>query len=117
MAAAPSVFTVITLYCAYLRKILALGVEAGSRNSAQLIHLLRLILVQSEVLTHGINTINKLPRQLPYSYDIRVYGFNGGYPGTAYVMPRTLHNISEEAWEKGPIERNARSWQIMCEVP
>ena len=35
MAAAPSVFTVMTLYCAYLCKILALGVEAGLRNSAQ----------------------------------------------------------------------------------
>ena len=28
MAIAPSVFTVMTLYCAYLRKILALAVEA-----------------------------------------------------------------------------------------
>ena len=39
-----------------------------------------------------IYAINKPPHQLPYSHDIRVYGFNGGHPGTAYVL-RTLHNM------------------------
>ena len=34
-AAVPLVFTMMTLYCAYLRKILTLGGEAGSRNSVQ----------------------------------------------------------------------------------
>ena len=42
---------------------------------------------------HGIYAINKLPRQLPYSHDVRVYGFNGGRPGTAYAA-HALHNIA-----------------------
>ena len=45
-----------------------------------------------KALTHGIYAINKLPHQLPYSHDVRVYGFDGGHPGTAYA-PRALHNM------------------------
>ena len=30
-------------------------------------------------------TINKLPHQLPCSNYVRVYGFEGGHPGTVYV--------------------------------
>ena len=41
---------------------------------------------------HGIYAINILPHQLPYSHDVRVYGFDGGRPGTAY-MPRALCNM------------------------
>ena len=39
-----------------------------------------------------IYAINKLPCQLPYSHDIRVYGFDGGCPGIAYA-PRALRKI------------------------
>ena len=42
---------------------------------------------------HGIYAINKLPRQLPYSHAVRVYGFNGGRPSSAYV-PRALRNMT-----------------------
>ena len=28
----------------------------------------------------------QLPHQLPYSHDLRVYGFDGGCPGTAYAL-------------------------------
>ena len=39
-----------------------------------------------------IYAISKLPHQLPYSHDVRVYGFDGGRPGTAYA-PHALHNM------------------------
>ena len=50
---------------------------------------------QKQALTHGIiilYAINKLPRQLPYSHAVRVYGFDGGCPGPAYA-PHTLHSM------------------------
>ena len=43
-------------------------------------------------MVYNYYAINKLPRQLPYSHDVRVYGFDGRYPGTAYT-PHALRNM------------------------
>ena len=40
---------------------------------------------------HAMN-IRILPRQLPCSHDVRVYGFDGRCPGTAYA-PHALRSM------------------------